>query len=93
LRRTLDGLAARHGVLRTRLVLEGGELVQRVGPDGTFAFETATWDGRREEPEETLRAHASRPFDLAEPGAARALLLRDADDPARGRFQIVLHHA
>ncbi|MFI1587315.1 condensation domain-containing protein [Streptomyces halstedii] len=93
LRRTLDGLAARHGVLRTRLVLEDGELLQHVGPEGTFTFETATWDGRREDPEEALRAHASRPFDLAQPGAARALLLRDADDPARGRFQIVLHHA
>ncbi|MFJ8694993.1 condensation domain-containing protein [Streptomyces roseolilacinus] len=93
LRQALDGLVARHGILRTRLVLEDGELVQRVEPHGTWDLETADWDAARQDADALLREHAGRPFDLAEPGAARALLLVDPADPARGRLQLVLHHA
>ncbi|WP_030542847.1 condensation domain-containing protein [Streptomyces albus] len=93
LRQALDGLVARHGILRTRLVLEDGELVQRVEPHGTWDFEVAGWDATRQDADELLRDHAGRPFDLARPGAARALLLVDTADPARGRLQVVLHHA
>ncbi|MCE7001951.1 condensation domain-containing protein [Kibdelosporangium philippinense] len=89
LRAALDALAARHGVLRTRLVLEDGELVQRVEPPAPFDLTVATLAPGSEAADE-LRAHAARPFDLAAAGAARGLLLRDGD---RAWLQLVLHHA
>ncbi|MGP3922722.1 condensation domain-containing protein [Streptomyces sp. 8N616] len=93
LRQALDGLVARHGILRTRLVLEDGELTQRVEPAGTFDFTATAVDSAQEDVAAHLREHAAEPFDLAEAGAARALLLTDRTDPARGWFQLVLHHA
>jgi acyl transferase domain-containing protein len=87
----LDSLAARHGILRTRLVLDDGELVQRVDPPGAFDF-TVSASGSAAAAQAELRAHARRPFDL-ETGAARALLLTDQANPARSWFQLVLHHA
>ncbi len=94
LRRALEGLVARHGILRTRLLLEDGELTQRVEPVGTFDLAVTTVDSTQEDAAAHLREHAAQPFDLAEPGAARALLLLvDGAGGARGWFQLVLHHA
>ncbi|GHA94616.1 condensation domain-containing protein [Streptomyces termitum] len=90
LERALEGLAARHDVLRTRLVLEDGELVQRVEPTGGWEFEAADADAPDTDADALLREHAGRPFDLARPGAARALLLAGRD---RSYLQLVLHHA
>ncbi|MFI2782678.1 condensation domain-containing protein [Streptomyces sp. ALB3] len=90
LRRALDGLAARHDVLRTRLVLEDGALVQRVEPEGGWELEVMDQDAPGLDADAALREHAARPFDLARPGAARALLLTG---PAGSRLQLVLHHA
>ncbi|MCE7082630.1 condensation domain-containing protein [Streptomyces sp. ST2-7A] len=93
LRRALDGLVARHDILRTRLVLEDGELLQRVTASGAWNLDVIEREMTEQEAEEFLRDHAGRPFDLAEPGAARALLLVDPADPAHHRLQLVLHHA
>ncbi|MEU2180423.1 condensation domain-containing protein [Streptomyces thermolilacinus] len=88
--RALDGLAARHDVLRTRLVLEDGQLVQRVEPSGGWEFEAVDADAPGTDADALLREHAARPFDLARPGAARALLLAGRN---RSHLQLVLHHA
>ncbi|MFF9719331.1 condensation domain-containing protein [Streptomyces sp. NPDC014603] len=90
LRRALDSLAARHDVLRTRLVLEDGTLVQRVEPDGGWEFEARDAVTPGLDADALLREHAARPFDLARPGAARALLLTGS---GRSHLQLVLHHA
>ena len=87
----LDDVAARHHVLRTRLVLQGGVLTQQVAPPGTFGLSVAEADAGDALPE--LLRHATQAFDLAVPGAARALLLRDSAAPSHGWFQLVLHHA
>jgi hypothetical protein len=91
LRAALDELADRHGILRTRLLLEEGELVQRVEPSCAFDFSVAEIGGAPGELERLLRDNAALPFDLAEAGAARALL---AIDRAAGAawFQLTLHH-
>ncbi|TDV56267.1 condensation domain-containing protein [Actinophytocola oryzae] len=88
--RALDTIAARHAILRTQLIHEDGELTQRVDPSAGFEFAVRSFDG---DPTTDLRDHAAEPFDLAEPGAARALLLRDCADPAHSLLQLVLHHA
>ncbi|WP_424188061.1 condensation domain-containing protein [Actinokineospora sp. G85] len=90
LRAALDALAARHGVLRTRLVLEDDGLAQRIGPPAAFDLDVVDLAAGVEAADE-LRAHAARPFDLAAGSPARALLLRGGD--GGGWFQLVLHHA
>lgn len=91
LRSALDGLVARHDILRTRLVMNGGTLVQHVEPEKPFSLEVI----KAQDSEATiplLVESAARPFDLAEAGAARALLIVEPKDCVAW-FQLVLHHA
>jgi hypothetical protein len=91
LRSALDRLAARHGVLRTRLAFDGVALMQVVDPASPFALTVSTVDTG--DAQHALLDHSSAPFDLAAGSAARALLLRDSATTDRGWFQLVLHHA
>ncbi|HLL47758.1 MAG TPA: amino acid adenylation domain-containing protein, partial [Longimicrobiaceae bacterium] len=80
LRGALEAVVARHEVLRTRLVLAGGEPVQTVEPARPFALPTTDLAPFPEaEREAAVARHAAeeaaRPFDLEAPPLLRAALL------------------
>ena len=97
LQHALDGLAERHGALRTRLVAFDGVPEQVVADTGAMPIEHVDLS---DEPDEARRAReageltlqfAVRPFDLAAGPLARALLIRLA--PEEHTFVFVMHHA
>ncbi len=94
LKQALDLLLERHGVLRTRFSETASGLVQSQLP-GVFPFEESDLSqlpaaARQAECENRLRTAIHRPFDLAEPPLARAVLLHVRDDDHI--LLIVMHH-
>ncbi len=95
LRRALSEVVRRHEVLRTVLVVEGGEPAQSVRPAGPVPFPAVDLARLREDHAEAEAARlaageALRPFDLARGPLLRATLLRlGADDHA---VLFTLHH-
>ncbi|MFI8294282.1 condensation domain-containing protein, partial [Streptomyces sp. NPDC085614] len=96
LRRCLEQLVARHEPLRTSLVMDGGQLVQRIRPDAGVVLAqvdlTAVEERERDAAEEqAVRWAAGRPFDLAEGPHLRAHLIRlDEQDSL---LVLSMHHA
>ncbi|WP_406447274.1 amino acid adenylation domain-containing protein [Streptomyces sp. NBC_00876] len=83
LRRVLAEILRRHEVLRTRLVLEDGELVQLISAGATLPLREV--DLRRSaDPEGAWQVEAERdlhaPFDVSVQLPLRAVLFRPADD-------------
>ncbi|MEV6520852.1 amino acid adenylation domain-containing protein [Longispora sp. NPDC051575] len=73
-RRALDGLSARHEILRTRYVTEAGEPVQVIDPPGSVELRVA--DAAAGDLTEVLAQQLARGFDLATGPVWRALLVR-----------------
>ncbi|WP_204009302.1 non-ribosomal peptide synthetase, partial [Virgisporangium aurantiacum] len=95
LRRALTGIVDRHEVLRTRLVRDGGRVVQVVvDTDLPFAeLELSDVDGpdRDGRLADALAAHGDRGFDLAAEPPLRALFVRLA--PELHELLVTIHHA
>jgi natural product biosynthesis luciferase-like monooxygenase protein/amino acid adenylation domain-containing protein/FkbM family methyltransferase len=95
LRGALEAVVARHEVLRSRLVLAGGEPVQTVEPARPFALPTTDLAPFPEAEREAAVARyaaeeAARPFDLEAPPLLRAALLRLAE--REHVLLLTLHH-
>jgi len=91
----LDAAVRRHDVLRTRFPMVDGRPVQVVEREGRVPLQLADLtalprERRSREAACLARADVVRPFDLAEGGLARALLLKLDDD--QYRLVLVLHH-
>ncbi|MBB5857455.1 non-ribosomal peptide synthetase [Amycolatopsis umgeniensis] len=88
--RAVDRLAARHEVLRTRYVDQGGEPVQVVDPPGPVAFRLVDLTGRPTEAHELMDQVSGRPFDLGREHPLRVTVIRvDADEHL---VALTLHH-
>jgi len=92
LRRSLQVLLERHEILRTVLVNEGGELLQRILPaEGVALPWLECGQAGAEAARERLDREARRPFDMAAGPLWRAVLIPVAGD---GYFLLtVFHHA
>jgi amino acid adenylation domain-containing protein len=95
LRRSVDLIAARHEVLRTRFLEVDGEPVQRIDTPAPVPMPLVDLSGlseRRREAEalRLARAQAAWPFDLAAGPVLRAGLLRVAGDEHAALFNV--HH-
>ncbi|MFD2762592.1 amino acid adenylation domain-containing protein [Micromonospora eburnea] len=93
LRRAVARVVARHEVLRTRYVGDGGTPVQVVDPPGDIVFDVVDLAGAPDaEPQATaiIDAANSRPFDLAREHPLRVTVVRTA---AQAHLvTITLHH-
>lgn len=95
LRRSFDALAARHEILRTRYVLDGGEPRQVIDPAGPVDYAVSEVTGAPEAGRDAAaaafaRARATEVFDLATEAPLRVRLLRlAADDHV---LVVVMHH-
>ncbi|HEU0079474.1 MAG TPA: condensation domain-containing protein, partial [Longimicrobiaceae bacterium] len=81
LRRSVEEVVARHEVLRTRFVEEGGEPVQRIDPPGPFALPVVDLgslpaQAREERLRRALAAEARTPFDLERAPLLRGVVVR-----------------
>ncbi|GAB2781226.1 non-ribosomal peptide synthetase [Amycolatopsis magusensis] len=82
----LEGIVARHEILRTRYVLDGTEPVQVIDPPGAPVLSTVD----AAEAGELVAAEAARGFDLAREWPVRAKLIRlGADDHV---LAVTFHH-
>ncbi|MFC9331844.1 condensation domain-containing protein [Kitasatospora sp. NPDC057015] len=95
LRTALDGLAARHEILRTRFDLVADEPRQLVHPPAPVPLELRTLPPAPAEPParrltEAIAPTVNRPFDLAAEAPLRALLVRA--DERNHAVCLVLHH-
>ncbi|WNI21512.1 amino acid adenylation domain-containing protein [Streptomyces sp. ITFR-16] len=83
LRRVLTEILRRHEVLRTRLALEDGELVQLISAEATLPLREVDLRGSAD-PEGAWQVEAERdlhaPFDVSVQLPLRAVLFRPADD-------------
>lgn len=93
--KAVQQIVERHEVLRTRFVVENGELWQEVV--GTVGFRLGMVDLRAVAPEEhearvaaMARELAARPFDLSQPCPLRITLVQLA--PERAAILIAVHH-
>lgn len=77
LRDVLSAVQNRHEVLRTALVQENGEWVQRIHPEGTLALDYVEAASNGADLERLLEAEARRMFDLARAPLWRVLWIRD----------------
>ncbi|MFD9572141.1 amino acid adenylation domain-containing protein [Streptomyces sp. NPDC059982] len=95
LRRSFDALAARHEILRTRYLLDGGEPRQVIDPAGPVDYAVSEVTGVDEAGRDAAaaaftRARATEVFDLAAEAPLRVRLLRlAADDHV---LVVVMHH-
>jgi amino acid adenylation domain-containing protein len=94
--RALDGLAARHEALRTRLVSRSGRLVQLIDPPAAAPVELVdlsalTPEQRQAQLGEFIGREAMRPFELSAGPLLRTWLLRLA--AAEHVLLAVVHHA
>ncbi|WP_328345470.1 non-ribosomal peptide synthetase [Micromonospora sp. NBC_00421] len=89
--RALNGIVARHEVLRSRLSFTGGEASQTVMPPDAVEVEVQVQEVTRRGLAEALAAAASRRIDLDRPPLLRATLLRLSDDDAI--LVVAIHHA
>jgi amino acid adenylation domain-containing protein len=93
LRRAVEQVVARHEVLRTRYVAEGGTPRQVVDPAGPVAFQVVDLrDAVDAESRATaiIDAVSARPFDLAREHQLRVTVVHTA--PERHLVAITLHH-
>ncbi|MFC4159110.1 amino acid adenylation domain-containing protein [Chitinimonas lacunae] len=91
LRTAFADLAGRHAVLRSRIVVEGAEPLQRLDPPGAVAWHE--FDGSalsQDERRARLLEFRDRPFDLAQQWPLRVLWCQEG--PGRGSLLTVLHH-
>jgi amino acid adenylation domain-containing protein len=97
LQRAMDAMAARHAVLRTRLVALDGVPEQIVADAGTVPIERVELPAGLGDGERTRRAraiaadYAGRPFDLAAGPLIRAALI--SSGPGWHVFVLVMHHS
>ncbi|THA54597.1 non-ribosomal peptide synthetase [Streptomyces sp. A1136] len=85
LRTALQGLLDHHPVLRTAVLQEDGELVQRIRPEAAVEFDELDLTGRPDRDaaaQAAATAFAERPYDLAAGAFLRARVLRLAADRA-----------
>ena len=87
LERSLREIVRRHEVLRTRYLMQDGELRQIVGTGEEFTLQREELRGPLQE---RLEAEARRPFDLGEEIPVRALLLRVGEQ--EWVLSLTLHH-
>jgi len=80
LRRSLDAIVARHEILRTRLQLLDGELMQVIEPSGESEWAMADLPGQPETAQEYLDREIRLPFDHTRSCGLRVLLVRTAED-------------
>ncbi|MEO7262781.1 MAG: amino acid adenylation domain-containing protein [Jatrophihabitantaceae bacterium] len=96
LQRAMDGLVARHSVLRTSIVAIEGAPEQVVADSGTVAIERITLPATTSEADarrlagEVARERAIRPFDLGRGPLLRIALIDAGAD--RWLFSLVMHH-
>ncbi|WP_419995126.1 amino acid adenylation domain-containing protein [Streptomyces boninensis] len=94
LRGAVNALAARHEILRTRYVLDGGQPVQVVDPAGDVDWQVVEMPGvpgERRDAEAAEFAHAAaEPMDLAAEPPLRVRVLRFGPDDHV--LVVVLHH-
>ncbi len=81
-------LVERHEVLRTRFVLLGGELCQRIEQRIAFTLERLSCEPRRLS---SLLKSLVKPFDMAEAPLMRAALITVEDSKAAGKAKHVLY--
>jgi amino acid adenylation domain-containing protein len=93
LRRAVERVAARHEVLRTRYVAEGGTPTQVVDPPGPVEFDVMDLAGAPDAESRAttiIDAASARPFDLAREHPLRVTLVRTAAE--EHLVAIALHH-
>ncbi|MBP2479051.1 amino acid adenylation domain-containing protein [Crossiella equi] len=77
----LDGVVARHEILRTRYEAPEGDPVPVIDPAAGLAIRPVDLTGRPDEAQALVHAETARPFDLAREHPFRALLVRlDRDE-------------
>ncbi|MFI0374439.1 amino acid adenylation domain-containing protein [Actinomadura sp. 1N219] len=89
--RALTAVVARHRVLRSAIVEDGGGLVTKVHDAAPVPIEVADVDGDPAARADLIAAEASRPFDLGRPPFVRARALRAGD--AEHVLLLTFHHA
>ena len=95
LRQALDGIVARHEVLRTTFEMVDGEPVQRIGLAGENRFELLEEDisgdvERERRLEELVGQEAGKGFDLGKGPLIRGRLIRERED--EHTLLITMHH-
>jgi amino acid adenylation domain-containing protein len=94
LQRAMDGMVARHAVLRTSIVAIDGEPEQVVADTGALLIERISLIGTadpEQRAEELAVERAVRPFELAKAPLLRAALIDTGQD--RRLLVLVMHHA
>ncbi|GAA1691503.1 hypothetical protein GCM10009745_41060 [Kribbella yunnanensis] len=92
LRLALEEVIRRHSILRIRIGLEAGQLVQRLAPAEPIVWETrdCTRETDSRAAKEWVAAFAARPFDLDRHPPLRAALLKERED--LHVVVLVIHH-
>ncbi|HET9380981.1 MAG TPA: amino acid adenylation domain-containing protein [Streptomyces sp.] len=93
--RAVTSLTARHEMLRTTFVQEGGEVFQRVRDDLPVPYEVRdlgalAGEAARDEAARLVREISSTPFHLEEDSPLRVVLLRLGDE--EWQLLVVVHH-
>ncbi len=93
IRAALDQVMRRHSILRVRIGLEAGRLVQRPGPEEPLVWETrdCTLDTDGEAAKAWIAAFVARRFDLDRQPPLRAALLKERED--LHVVILAIHHA
>lgn len=93
LRRAVERVSARHEVLRTRYVAQGGVPLQVVDPAGPVVFDVVDLTGTPDaaaRATQVVQAASARPFDLARERPLRVTVVHTAAD--EHLVAITLHH-
>jgi hypothetical protein len=89
LQHAMDAMVARHAVLRTGIVATDGRPEQVVADTASLPVHRIPFDGTESSAESIVAELAARPFDLASPPLARAVLIVDGGE--RSVFVLVPH--
>ncbi|MFD8783733.1 amino acid adenylation domain-containing protein [Kitasatospora sp. NPDC059599] len=93
LRRAVDAVTARHEVLRTRYLADGGDprqVVDPAGPVPLWLVDLAATPDAEEQAQQLLANVGGRPFDLAAEWPLRVTVIRTAPD--EHLLALTLHH-